>query len=406
MALRRVLVAAALAVRTPAAGLVAASLIVSCGGGGEETKKPTAKKPKGDPTAALAAARAAAKAGDIDTAHAKYGEAGKAKPDVAITEEHVKFLLEHALPDQAVQVSSTWYEANPADAKGSLIHTNGLIGAGDFVTALEVAEGLIGLDDKNAAGYEARGRAKVLASMIDEGLEDLRKAAELEPRNAVYLTSYGSGLEQAKRPDEAALQLRAAIELEPENARALRLLGVVRRAQFEAMESVSWLIKATKADPNDPEGWYQLAVSQNDMADNLEAEVSAQKATALAPTVTRYWYAYGEMLRINKKFDEASNAYRNALEGKPPHPKAAGKLAKVLYENGKPAEAEVFLTGLLQTDRNNADLYFNLGFAYSAQKKYKLAVEALEKYLQLASKDDGLRKPAEAELKILKKKIK
>ena len=66
----------------------------------------------------------------------------------------------------------------------------------------------------------------------------------------------------------------------------------------------------------------------------------------------------------------------------------------------------MFLTDLLATDRNNADLYFNLGFAYAAQKKYKLAVDALEKYMELSSKDDGLRKTAEAELKALKKKLK
>lgn len=397
--LRRVLIAAVLS---------ATALSPACGGGKKDTTEPSdkVKKPKSDPAGALAAARAAAKAGDVNTAHAKYSEAEKAKPDLAIVGEHVEFLLANALPDKAVEVAKNFYEANPADAKGALLYTNALIGAGDFATAIDVAGGLVGLDEKSAAGYEARGRALVLATKVDEGIEDLRKAVELEPKNATYLTSLGSGLEQAKKPDEAALQLRAAIEIEPDNARALRLLGVVRRAQFETQESVAWLMKATKADPNDAEGWFQLAVSQNDLADNLEAESSAQKATALAPSVSRYWYVYGEMLRINKKGEEAIEAYRKALSSKPPHPKAAGKLAKVLYENGQPEKAEVFLTEMLQTDRNNADLYFNLGFAYSAQKKYRLGVEAFEKYLELASKDDGLRKPAEAELKLLKKKIK
>ncbi len=399
----------ALAARTPVAGLVVVPLVAGlagCNGGKKEAKPPKVKKKAVDVAAVLAEARAAGKAGDVETAHARYGEASKAKPDVAVTDEHVKFLLAHALPDKAVDVARTWYDANPADSRGALIFANALIGSGDLVTAIEVAGGLIDLDDKNAAGFEARGRAQVMAGKVDEGIEDLRKAVELDPKNAGFLTSLGSGLEQAKKPDEAALQLRAAIELDPENARALRLLGVVRRAQFEVQESVSWLMKATKADPTDAEAWFQLAVSQNDMGDNLEAETSVQKATALSPTVSRYWYVYGEMLRINKKTEEAMAAYRQALAATPPHPKAAGKLAKVLYESGKSAEAEVFLTELLQTDRNNADLYFNLGFAYAAQKKYKLAVDALEKYLTLASKDDGLRKTAEAEIKVLRKKLK
>jgi cytochrome c-type biogenesis protein CcmH/NrfG len=164
-------------------------------------------------------------------------------------------------------------------------------------------------------------------------------------------------------------------------------------------------MRATKADPTDAEAWFQLAVSQNDLGDDAEAELSAQKATSLAPGVSRYWYVYGEMLRINKKGNEAIEAYTKAMDAKPPHPKAAGKLAKVLYESGQADKAEVFLTQLVQNDRDNADLWYNLGWAYSTQKKYRLGVEAFEKYLSLASKDDGLRKSAEAELKALKKKV-
>src|SRR5205085_12563936 len=143
-------------------------------------------------------------------------------PDVLITKEHVEFLLAHSLPDRAVAVAKNYYEATPADGKGGLLYANALIGAGDFATAIEVSDNLVSLDEKGAAGYEARGRANIMASLIDDGVEDLRKAVEIEPKNAGFLTSLGSGLEQAKKPDEAALQLRAAIELEPENARALR----------------------------------------------------------------------------------------------------------------------------------------------------------------------------------------
>ena len=57
-------------------------------------------------------------------------EASKTRPDIAITEEHVNFLLANSLPDRAVVVSKTFYEANPAEAKGGLIYANALIGAG------------------------------------------------------------------------------------------------------------------------------------------------------------------------------------------------------------------------------------------------------------------------------------
>ena len=68
------------------------------------------------------------------------------------------------------------------------------------------------------------------------------------------------------------------------------------------------------------------------------------------------------------------------------------------------AEAEVFLTDMLGKDPGNASLYYNLGWVYSAQKKYKLGVDAFEKYLSLAPKDDSDRGKANAEIKSLKKK--
>jgi len=402
---RRVLLAAALAARVvaPVVVMSAAVLVTACNGKKKVEKPDKPVKPVVDVKALLAQARDAAATGDVDTAHAKYKEAEKADYQLAIGREHVKFLLANRPPDAAVAIAKGYYVATPADTAGFLVYANALIGAGDLATAIEVATELVDLDEKNPAGYEARGRARILADQVPEGIADLRIAVELAPKNATYLTSLGSGLEQAKQIDEAALKLRAAIELEPENARALRLLGMVRRQQFEVQEAVSWLIKATKADPNDAEAWFQLAVAQNDMGDNIEAESSAQKATAIEPGSSRYWYVYGEMLRINKKPELAIEAYRKAMDQNPPHPKAAGKLAKVLAESGHFAEAEVFLTEAAQLDRNNADLYFNLGYVYGEQKKYRLAIEAYEKYLELASKDDGLRKHAMDEIRALKR---
>jgi tetratricopeptide (TPR) repeat protein len=128
-----------------------------------------------------------------------------------------------------------------------------------------------------------------------------------------------------------------------------------------------------------------------------------QKAPRSAPHVGTYAYVYGEMLRINKKAEEAKGAYAKAVESKPPHPKAAAKYALMLYEAGQYPEAEVFLTDNIAKDPRNASLYYNLGWVYSAQKKYKLGVEAFERYLELAPKDDNDRAKANAEIKAKKK---
>ena len=389
-----------------AAALATPAALTACGGGPKTAttpkKPPPAKGPKLDEV--LTQARAAAAAGDVDRAHGLYKQAEGMKQDIAIIEEHTKFLIAKRQPDAAAEIAKGYYETKPADARGQLNYGEALIAGGKFAEAAEVATSLISLDETSAAGYELRGRALVMNGRLDSGVDDLRKAVELAPDDANYLTSLGMGLQIAKQIDEAALKLRAAVEKDPTNPRALRLLGQLSREQFEVQDSVKWLLEATKADPNDAEAWFQLAVSQNELGDQAEAETSAERATRLVSDNTKYWYVYGEMLRINKKPDEATAAYCKALAIKPPHPKAAAKIALTLYDSQKYDEAEVFITQSLKTEPNNPYLYFNLGRVYSAEKKYKLAIDAYSKYLELAPKDDGDLANAKSEIKALKKK--
>jgi tetratricopeptide (TPR) repeat protein len=391
-----------------AAVVAAPAALTACGGGSKSTKKkttpdkPVTKGPKLEDV--LAEARAAAAGGDVDKAHAKYKQAGELKKDIAIVEEHTRFLLARRQPDVAVEIARAYYESKPADARGQLNYGEALLAAGKPAEAAEVATSVISLDEISAAGHELRGRALVLNNRVEAGIEDLRKAVELAPDDANMLTSLGMGLQIAKQIDEAALKLRAAVEKDARNPRALRLLGQVAREQFEVQESVKWLLEATKADPSDAEAWFQLAVSQNQLGDDAEAESSAERATRLVGDSSRYWYVYGEMLRINKKPDEATAAYYKALEIKPPHPKAAAKIAITLYESKKYGEAESFITDALKTDPQNPYLYYNLGWVYQAQKKCRLAKESFQRYLDLAPKGDGDIDKAKTELKALKRK--
>jgi len=398
------------AVAPIATAVVAPAALTACGGGGSTQTKKKTTPGKGKPSKGpsyddvLAAARTAAKAGDVDTAHAKYNKATELKNDIAVVEEHTKFLISRRLPDVAVETARAYQEAKPADTRGQLNYGEALLAAGKPADAAEVATSVVSLDETNAGGYELRGRAQVVNGHVEAGLEDLRKAVELAPDDANFLTSLGMGLQINKQIDEAALKLRAAVDKDPSNPRALRLLGQLRREQFEVQEAVKWLLEATKADPSDGEAWFQLALAQNDLGDNAEAESSAEKATRLVSDNTKYWYVYGEMLRINKKPEQASEAYYKSLAIKPPHPKAAAKIAITLYESAKFAEAEVFLTDNIKTDPQNPYLFFNLGKIYAAQKKYKLAIEAYNKYLSLAPKGDGDINNAKAEIKSLAKK--
>ncbi len=369
-------------------------------------KEPPPKHPKVEsgPTVAelLAKARSQAQSGDIAGAKASYDAAYQAKPDIAVLEEETTMLIDAKKVADAVAAAKTYYDAHPTDARGIHLYDHTLLAAGDFANAIQVADELLALDDNDAEAHYKKGQALVLGNKTEEGVEELRRAVQLQPKNPAYLIELGSALDRAGKADEAALQLRAAVALAPDDGRALMLLGVALRDQAELDEAEHYLTEATKHS-KDARPWFELGITQNKRGDDIGAEDSLAKAIEIEPDNSLYQYAYGEMLRINKKYDLAVDAYKKAATLQPPHPKANAKLGFALYQAGKYDQAEVSLTEAIRADPQNAYNYFNLGYVYMAEKKTKMAIEAFENYLRLADKSDGDRGKASDCVKALKK---
>ena len=91
---------------------VALTLAASgCGPSAPPVKHPVKKQPVASGDTLLQQARAAAQKGDANTADQKYQEAEKAKPDVAIVQEHVDWLIKVKRVDAAVATAKAYYEA-------------------------------------------------------------------------------------------------------------------------------------------------------------------------------------------------------------------------------------------------------------------------------------------------------
>jgi tetratricopeptide (TPR) repeat protein len=374
-----------------------------CGPKDKGPKHPKTEKNTG-PSAEklLAEARAAAQAGDAAGADAKYTAAFQLKNDIQILVEQTTVMIELQRVDLAVTDAKAYYDAHPTDSGGIHLYAHVLIAAGDFATALEVADELLALDDNDADAHYKKGEALVLANDVQAGVEELRRAVQLDGQNVAFVIELGSALHRAGKVDEAALQFRSAIKLDPDNGRALMLLGLALRDQMELEEAEVFLVQATKKS-SDARPWFELGITQNKRGDDLGAEESLAKAVAIEPNNSLYQYAYGEMLRINKHYDAAITAYQTAADLNPPHPKAASKLGVALFEAKRYSEAEVSITEAIRADPSNAYNYYNLAIVYREQKKTKLAIDMYQQFLAKADKSDGDRPKAESCLKALKR---
>jgi tetratricopeptide (TPR) repeat protein len=370
---------------------------VACGSSHKPVKH--AKEP--DAKTLRKEARDDVKSGDYDDADKKYAAAYDKSKSFDMLEEYVDFLAQNGRAAKAVEASKAYYDANIADAKGYMLYADALLAAENGTDALDVADKLLAMND-DAAAHERKGRALILLGN-PEGLEELRKAVHLEDSAANQIL-LGRALFQLGKVDEAALAFRSAVKQEPNSAEAHTYLGMALRGQSEYDEAKTNLDAAIELEPNNGRAYFELGLIAGIQNNADEAESALAKAVKMSPNESQFWYAYGEVYRSTDRADLAINAYRKAVELDPPYPKALQKLGLLLLGKKHYDEAEAVLTQAIRRDKSVPINYLNLGFVYSAKQNSQLAIENLEKYLELAPKTDPDRSRAKDALNELKRK--
>lgn len=380
--------------------------LVGCGGSEKPAKISDKKKKAMDNKAAqafLAEAREQARAGEIEAANQSYRRAFRTNGDMDILEEHVDFLIHANLAPEAEKVAREFYDANITETRAYHIYCEALIAGGKGKAALDIADQLIGLEENNALAHKQRGMALILLDRKPEGIEELRRAAQMDDKNPIYLLALGEALAKNNRVDEAALQFRAALAQSPDDSLTNALLGMALREQGELDESRQFLDRAIELDPENARAYFEMGLLLNTQGKQAEAEASLKRAVDLAPRDTTFWYAFGEIYRVQNKNDAAIAAYHKSIEIDPPHPKAASKLGRLLTDRKDYDAAVNVLTTAIRKDPNSTVNYFELGEVYAAQKRYKSAMEAYQKVVDIANKSDPLRTKASEEIIRLKK---
>ncbi|HEX4420103.1 MAG TPA: tetratricopeptide repeat protein [Kofleriaceae bacterium] len=391
---------------------------IGCGGGELVVKTSTHDPKKKEAKQLVVDARDQVTAGHIDDADRTYGEAyatASESPKLAyeILAEWVDFLDHAGRYPRAVEIAKQYNGANLMDPNGYDLYAGALLLANRAKDALDIASQLIQLNGNLASGHEKRGRALIAMGQPDEGVDELRKAVQLEPDSAKYHMALGEQLHEMGDANKAALELRAALKAAPQDSQAHALLGAALRDQDETDEAKQHLDKAIELDHRNGQAYFELGVLYNRQAAALgdrgqqkqaEAEAAFGKAVKYSPNESRYWYAYGEIYRVQQHVDDALVAYRKAVKLEPPYPKAFAKLGGMLLEKKQYEEAEVYLTKAVRTDEKNPISYWYLGRLYSATHKPRAALENLELFLRYAPKDDPNREKAHELVNQLKRR--
>ena len=187
----------------------------------------------------------------------------------------------------------------------------------------------------------------------------------------------GTKFANEKKYKEAAREFRVALGIDPDHAEANLLLGLTLANTGELEEAVQYSRKAVALKPSYA-GYYNLALIHSNQGRYDEAIEAYRQALELNPKSYQAWHQLGKVHSTTLEFEKAIEAYQKAAGLNPKFPDAYQGLGSAYYWSGN-------LTAALQ----QVDELHKLGFDGKADElqrwikdkeaKKKKAVKKAEK---------------------------
>jgi len=304
------------------------------------------------PEAYLALARVQQRTASLDDAAASVtkavelsaGAAGAPKADALAALSTIELLrspgkdaLAHA--EQAVQAQAT------AGALAAL--TRAQIRTGNPTAALATADRALAAGASSADAHEAKGEALLAMGKSDEAAAELRKALELDPKMNQARVQLAYALLKGGKPTEAVAEARKASEADAKSGQAFAVLGLA-------------IVAENKANWND-------AISQ------------AQNGRFLNERDPFVQVAVGRVFESNDSLDQASQAYKKALESDPGYTPARAALLSVQVRKGDNEGALIEAQKLAAEMPQSGEIQLELGRLLLRKGDFTNALPALEK---------------------------
>jgi tetratricopeptide (TPR) repeat protein len=329
-----------------------------------------------------------------------------------------------AAATKAAEMAATADPAVKADVLAGVSNLSLLSGAG--ADAVKHAQEAVKAQETPAT-LAALARAQARTQQSTAALASAEKAVQLGATAAAAQHAHGEALLALRRPAEAEAPLRKAIELDPKLAAARHDLARALLAQGKTKEAVDEARKATEADPQSGEafavlGTALLAADKNNWNDAI---AQAQQGAFLMPRNPVVQVAVGRIFESAANYDQATSAYRRALEADPGYVPARSALLKLqvlrgeldaalteaeklVKESPQDAEAQLIRGRILlrkgdfagavepleaasKFDPQSAEAAALLGTAYQYTRESDSALEAYERAVKLAPQNTDYR---------------
>ena len=255
--------------------------------------------------------------------------------------------------------------------------------AGQFGRATEVLERLLRDQPQAVPARQLYGLALSALGRDADVIEQLAPTVDAAPPDPAVLYSLGLAyLRLGRAGFRATLERLAAL---PAGRAALHLLqgqAFLRDQNYDlALEELQ---AAERLNPDLPRLHFSLGVTHSLLGHNQEAIAALGIAVNRYPQDTAAQYYLADAYAKDGKFPEARRGAEAVLKLDPKSPEATGLLGRILFREGRAAEAVGLLEYAItasEKNRNDHDLHYNLARAYQ----------------QLGRRDDAARQFAEVQ---------
>ena len=325
-------------------------------------------------------------------------------PDVTKLETDIRaqlVSLQNALT-AAVKDSGTT-EATLSEAYGTMgevYHAYSLL-----APARECYLNASGLASKDFRWVYLLGRLDQQEGRIDDAIRRYQIASQLRPDYVAVPLNLGDIYLQINRLEEAERSFKIALQIERSNAAAYYGLGQVALSRRSYSEAINYFETALASAPDANRIHYSLAMAYRgfgnaEKAKDHLAQQGSVGVRAADPLVDglqqlikgeRIHLIRGRLALEARRYAEAANEFRKAIEAKPDSLSAHINLGAVLTQTGDLQGASAQFEEALRIDTENTVAHYNLALLLARDNQHEPAIGHLYHLLKVNPDDLGAR---------------
>jgi tetratricopeptide (TPR) repeat protein len=320
----------------------------------------------------------------------------------------VDLLVERKNTGEAIRLLEDRARQDALTREATLVLARLYYETGNYAGALEIFRGLFNQDGQSAELARVLGEVAHKAGQADSALHYYRKAIELGPddyRNYIALfiassrgfTGSASSVLDVPESQKADLLSRASATVPADDFEGIYALGVCYENIGDYDRARAFFERALELRPDDEGALLNLAGVLERSKRYEEAERLVAKLHDRKPSDPKICNFYGYLLALmNTRLDEAERLIVTALKQEPENGYYIDSLGWVYFMRGEYDKAVVHLERASELVRDDPVILEHLGDAYQSLSRFRDALAAYKKSMDLQGENAGIQDKIEA----------